>query len=164
MSRTSRLLLLFALLAATAMVVAAQPPALADQYGTDIGLEDYAGEAVLAIVVSARKLRQIERWEKKLRAEMPQLRSLRVADINEQPTPSQAEVATKLRERVPEGVSIQIDLQSLWATYYALDTGEPCLLLFDSAHNVVASYRGRAREALVSEVLLTLLPYFPQQQ
>ena len=158
----SHLLLLLAVLAATA--VAAQPPALADQYGTNIGLDDYAGEAVLAIVVSARKLRHIERWEKKLRAEMPQLRSLRVADINEQPTPSQAEVATKLRERVPEGVSIQIDLQSLWATYYALDTGEPCLLLFDSAHNVIARYRGRARDALVSEVLLTLLPYFPQQQ
>ena len=154
----SHLLLLLAVLAATA--VAAQPPALADQYGTHIGLEDYTGEAVLAIVVSARKLRQVERWEQKLRAELPQLRSLRVADINEQPPPSHAQVATKLRQRVPEGVSVQIDLQSLWATNYSLDTREPCLLLFDSAHSVVAMYRGRAKDALVSEVLVTLRPYF----
>lgn len=161
MSLASRLLLLFCVWAATA--VAAQPPALPDQYDTDIGLEEYSGEAVLAIVVSARKLRHIERWEKKLRAELPQLRSLRVADIDEHPTPSQAEVATKLRERVPEGVSIQIDLQGLWAKHYALDTREPCLLLFDSAHNVVARYRGRAREALLGEVVLALQPYFQQQ-
>jgi hypothetical protein len=157
----SHLLLLLAVLAATP--VAAQPPALTDQYGTNIGLEDYAGEAVLAIVVSARKLRQIERWEQKLRAELPQLRSLRVADINEQPLPSQTQVATKLRQRVPEGVSVQIDLQSLWAAHYALDTKEPCLLLFDNAHNVVAQYRGRAKNALVSEVLVALQPYFKEQ-
>ena len=157
-----RLLLLPIVLAATA--VAAEPPPLPDQYGTDSGLVDYSGEAVLAIVVSARKLRQIERWEQKLRAQLPQLQSLRVADINEQPAPSQDQVATKLRQRVPEGVSVQIDLQSLWATQYALDTSEPCLLLFDSAHNVVAQYRGRARDALVSEVLLALQPYFEADQ
>jgi hypothetical protein len=152
-------LLLLLVLFATVAIGAQQPPKLSDQYGNSISLDDYSGEAVLAIVVSARKLRLIERWEQKLRAELPQLQSLRVADVDEQPPPTLAQVADKLRERVPDHVSILIDLHQHWSTTYHLDTKQPCLLLFDKEHTLVAQFRGRPSDALVSEVLVALGAY-----
>jgi hypothetical protein len=155
-----RMCILFSLLAFTA-VSAATPPALPDQYGVSASLDDYAGKPVLVIVAAGRKLRWIGKWEQALRAELPGLESLRVAAIRDQPPPSEEKVATMLRARVPPGVSILIDLQNAWATTYALDPTEPCLLVFDSEHNVVAQFQGRPGEPLLTEVLTALRPYFP---
>ena len=66
----------------------AQPPALTDQYGNNGSLNDYSGQTVLAIVASGRKLRQIKGWEEGLRKDYPQLVSLRVADITDEPRPT----------------------------------------------------------------------------
>jgi len=155
-----RICVLFSLLAYTA-VAAAVPPALADQYGVTSGLDNYANRPVLVIVASGRKLRWIGQWEKAIRAKVPELVSLRVADITDDPKPAETEVAALLRERAPPGISILIDMQNTWAVTYKLDTREPCLLLLDGEHNVVAQFRGRPKGPLVDEVAEALRSYFP---
>jgi hypothetical protein len=144
---------------------AAQPIALPDQNGELIGLADYQAQhpdqAVLAIVVSGRKLRLVKGWEEGLRESYPQLVSMRVADIKDEPRPSQDQVAEKLRKRAPENVSILIDLENRWATDYGLDTEEPCLLLFDSQGKLVAQFRGRASKARLGEVSAALAKWLP---
>ena len=139
----------------------AQPPALADQYGNSASLKDYAGQPVLAIVASGRKLRQIKGWEEGLRKDYPQLVSVRVADVKDVPRPTYDQVAKKLRKRAPEGVSIIIDLENRWANEYELDTNEPCLLLFDADGNVMAQFRGRANKTRLAEVSAALARVVP---
>jgi hypothetical protein len=153
------LLILFGLVAAGS-AGAGQPPVLQDQYGDSGSLSDYPGEPVLAIVTSARKLRWIGKWEETIRPELPELVSIRIADVTDQPRPGYEEVAKKLRQRIPEGVSVLIDIQNFWASAYELDTDEPCLLLFDSDHNVVATFRGRPKGKLVDAVMVALREYF----
>lgn len=134
----------------------AQPAALPDQHGEMVSLSSYQSQypdqAILAIVVNGRKLRLVKGWEEGLRASYPQLVSMRVADIKDEPRPSQEQVAEKLRKRAPEGVSILIDLENRWATEYSLDTNEPCLLLFAGDGTLVAQFRGRASKAHLGEV------------
>jgi hypothetical protein len=152
--------MLMAWLACTG-AAAATPSALQDQYGSNGSLSDFAGQPVLAIVTSRRKLPWIGRWEKTIRPELPQLNSIRIADITDEPRPTEARVAEMLRKRAPENVSILIDLQNQWASIYELDTTEPCLVLFDSDHKVVAKFRGRPKGELVNEVMTALRNYFP---
>jgi hypothetical protein len=139
----------------------AQPPALADQYGNNSGLENYAGQPVVAIIVSGRKLRHVKAWEEALRKGFPQLLSLRVVDITDEPRPTYEQVAKKLLKRVPEDVSIIIDLDNLWATEYGLDTDEACLLLFDAHGNVMAQFRGRANNTHLAEVSAAITSIVP---
>lgn len=134
----------------------AAPPPLPDQYGQELGLNEFAGQSVLVIVVNARKLRHIKKWEEKLRKSLPTLVSMRVADINDEPPPTFDQVATQIKERAPEGVSILVDMQSQWSATYNLDTDEPCLLLLDPDHTEVQRFRGRANKANVSTVLTAL--------
>lgn len=148
---------------AWASLAIAEPPALPDQFGNTGGLNDFSGKPVLAIVSSRRKLRWIGEWEKALRPEIPQLNSIRIADITDQPRPNTDKVAEILRQRAPDTVSILIDLQNHWATAYELDTSEPCLILFDSDHKVVTKFRGRPKGELVNEVMTALRDYFPAQ-
>ena len=152
------LLILLSLFAISAW---AQPPALTDQYGNTASLDDYSGQPVLALVASGRKLRQIKGWEEGLRDDFPQLVSMRVADVTDEPRPSYDQVAKKLRKRAPEGVSISIDLENRWATEYALDTREPCLLLFDAQGNLMAQFRGRANKTRLAEVSAALARVVP---
>ena len=137
------------------------PPMLQDQYGQNSGLGDYSGAAVLAIVTTPRKLRWIGKWEAAIRADIPELRSIRIADVTDQPTPEYQKVADILRQRVPENISVLIDIENHWAGYYSLDTNEPCLVLLDSNHSVVAKFRGRPKGELVDDVINALRDYFP---
>ena len=54
-----------------------------------------------------------------------------------------------------------IDLDNEWATEYALDTSEPCLLLFDAQGNVMAQFRGRANKTRLAEVSAALARVAP---
>ena len=159
----ARLLILFGLFTCTLAygTELQQPPMLQDQYGQNSGLGDYTGEAGLAIGVTPRKLRWIGRWEETIRAEMPGLISIRIADVTERPPPEHKKVADMLRKKVPEDISVLIDLQSNWANHYTLETSEPCLVLFDSDHHVVAKFRGRPKGELVNDVMDALRDYFP---
>jgi len=129
------------------------PPALPAHGGGTVALDDYARAPVLVIVVNARRLRHVQRWEESLRAELPDLQSMRIADVGQEPKPALTDVVRKLAKRVPPEVSIAIDLDNVWADRFGLDTREPCLLLFDADRQLVASWRGRARGAVVDEVL-----------
>ncbi len=140
---------------------AASPSALQDQYGINGSLSDFTGQPVLAIITSRRKLPWMGRWEKAIRPELPQLNSIRIADITDKPQPTEARIAEMLRKRAPENVSILIDLQNQWASIYELDTTEPCLVLFNSDHKVVAKFRGRPKGELMNEVMTALRSYFP---
>lgn len=139
----------------------AAPGMLRDQFGNSDGLVNYKGMPVLAIVVTTRKLRWIGRWEEALRAEIPQLTSIRIADVSDEPPPDYAAVAELLLKHAPAGISVLIDLQNLWAKSHALDTDEPCLVIFDADQNLVAKFRGRPKAKLVNEVLAALRPYYP---
>jgi hypothetical protein len=154
-------LLLSGLLLASGMIARAAPAPLPDQNDQLLSLADYPNQAVLAIVVSGRKLRHIKKWEEGLRKAYPELTSVRVADITDEPRPSQEQVAEKLRKRAPADVRIMIDMDNLWATEYELDTSEPCLLLFDDNGQVIAQFRGRASKERLNEVMVVLAEIFP---
>jgi hypothetical protein len=160
LARRIIVLLLCTIAVASAFAADSASP-LQDQYGKPGELSDFSGEAVLAIVVSTRKMVWIGRWEEAIRAELPGLVSIRVADVSDQPPPSYSDVAKILRKRAPEDVSVLIDMQNLWAKNYDLDTSETCLVLFDANHNVVAKFRGRPKGELVEEVMDALRDYFP---
>ena len=153
--------LLSGLLLTGGLVAHAAPAALPDQNDQLLSLADYPNQTVLAIVVSGRKLRHIKKWEEGIRKVYPQLTSVRVADITDDPRPSQEQVAEKLRKRAPADVRIIIDMENLWATEYELDTSEPCLLLFDDNGQVIAQFRGRANKDRLNEVMLVLADIFP---
>jgi len=149
------------LLLTSSLVAHAAPAPLPDQNDQLLSLADYPNQTVLAIVVSGRKLRHIKKWEEGIRKVYPQLTSVRVADITDEPRPSQEQVAEKLRKRAPADVRIMIDMDNLWATEYELDTSEPCLLLFDDNGQVIAQFRGRANKDRLNEVMVVLAEIFP---
>ena len=154
---------LFALLACVSLAIQAAPPAMPDQFGKELGLQNYSGQALLVIVVSARKARHIERWEQALRKKYPHLLSVRVADVSSEPKPDFEQVAKKLRTKAPKDVSILIDMDNRWALEYELNTDEPCLLIFSPEHEITAQFRGRAKSAQIEAVVTALQPYFDQQ-
>ena len=154
-------LFLSGLLLAGGLVAHGAPAPLPDQNDQLLSLADYPNQTVLAIVVSGRKLRHIKKWEEGIRKVYPQLTSVRVADITDDPRPSQEQVAEKLRKRAPADVRIMIDMDNLWATEYELDTSEPCLLLFDDNGQIIAQFRGRANKDRLNEVMLVLADIFP---
>ena len=157
----TKTLLLCALLLAGGMAAHAAPAPLPDQNDQLLSLADYPDQTVLAIVVSGRKLRHIKKWEEGIRKVYPQLTSVRIADITDDPRPSQEQVAEKLRKRAPADVRIMIDIENLWATEYQLDTSEPCLLLFDDNGQVIAKFRGRANKDRLNEVMVVLAEIYP---
>ena len=139
--------------------VAATTP-LVDQYGAASSVADQRGQVVVAIIVSARTLRQLRKWEEALRERHKSLRYARIADVDEKVQPSWAEVAATLRGRVPEGVAVSIDTARVWAGELALETRRPNLLLFGRDGALAARFRGSYTDqefARVSAVVDSLL-------
>lgn len=159
---TRTILPLLLLAASTAW---ATPEALPDQFGNLISVADAHASApdsiLIVIVVSGRKLRLVKRWEEGLRQTNPNLISMRIADITDEPRPTHEQVAEKLRKRAPQGVSILIDLENQWANEFELDTNEPCLLLLDKNNQVVATFRGRANKDRLAEFSNLLEKWMP---
>jgi hypothetical protein len=115
---------------------------------------------VLVTVVHAKRLRKLKSWERALRERLDEVHYLRIADVPTDPPVTHEEVAEKLRKRVPEEVSILIDLERRWARALELDTSQPNLLIFDRSGRLVSSYRGgrnRFLEAYVTRELEKLL-------
>jgi hypothetical protein len=137
---------------------------LRDQYGRQDSLEAHRGQVVLVTVVHAKRLRKLKSWEKALRERLEEVHYLRIADVPTDPPVNYEDVAEKLRKRVPEEVSILIDLEGRWAEALDLDTSQPNLLIFDRSGRLVSSYRGgrdRFLEAYVSRDLEKLLEADP---
>lgn len=133
----------FAALSATSMP---------DQHGGRDSLQAHRGAPVLVVVVDARRLGTVRRWEQDLLTRFPDLRVLTVADVNE-PRPTTLErVQAALVRRVPAEVAVLIDMERLWARELSLDTAAPNLVLVDAGGAVVATFRGRWSQALADEV------------
>jgi len=125
---------------------------LTDQYGNTNSLLRQRGGAVVAVVVSVRRLAMIERWERDLSERVPGIRFLNIADLPDDAPVDAGRTAATLRKRVPEGVSVLMDPERRWATSYGLDTGLPNLLVFDAEGRLLARFRGRWNDKLAAEV------------
>jgi hypothetical protein len=140
-------------LAAGAGLAAVAGTELPDQHGGRDSLAAHAGEPVVVVVVDARRLGTVRRWEQELLARFPGLRVLTVADVNEQRPTELARVATVLARRVPPEVRVLIDMERQWALALGLDTAAPNLLLVSREGALVESFRGRW-SAEAAEVVL----------
>ena len=125
---------------------------LPDQRGDRDSLAAHRGDVVVAMVVTARRLRNLKGWERDLRDRFDEVEFFRVADVPDDPPVTYQDVVDKLAERIPEGVSVLIDVDRRWSTELGLDTGRPNILLIDREGNLAARFRGRSEPELVEEV------------
>jgi hypothetical protein len=126
---------------------------LPDQYGELHSLEEHRGQVVVVMVVAAKRLRNVKPWERRLRERFEDLHTVRIADVPPDSSATRDSMAAKLIERVPEGVSVLIDMDRRWAAGLGLDTGRPNLLIFDSDLQLVAAFRGLCTPELEAPVL-----------
>lgn len=145
------------LLAAVTLAAASGMGALADarlpdQRGGSDSLVAHRGNAVVVVVVDARRLGTVRKWEQDLLTRFPKLHVLTVADVNETRPTTVERVSSVLAKRVPPEVAVLIDIERLWAHEFALDTAAPNLILFDAGGAVVARFRGRYSAELAAEV------------
>jgi Tfp pilus assembly protein PilN len=129
---------------------------LRDQYGQEECLADHRGTVVVVMVVTAKRLRNIRPWEEELRQHFEEVDYLRITDVPEDSPASHEQIAEKLTERVPDGVSVLIDLDRLWATTLELDTERPNLLLIDADGRLIEGFRGKHSPELAREVVEAL--------
>jgi hypothetical protein len=125
---------------------------LEDQLGRDDALERHRGRPVLAMVVEAGGLRQLRSWELALRERLPELDFFRVADVPRGRGITRERVLDRLEGRVPEEISILIDMEGSWARTLGLDTSSPNLLLFDADLGLAHLFQGRKTGAMVERV------------
>jgi hypothetical protein len=140
-------------LASGAGLAAVAGVTLPDQRGGSDSLAAHAGHPVVVVVVDARRLGTVRRWQQDLLTRFPDLRVLTVADVNESRPPDPARVAAVLARRVPPEVAVLIDLERQWARALDLDTAAPNLLLVGPDGALVASFRGRWSEAAAAPVV-----------
>jgi hypothetical protein len=126
---------------------------LEDQLGRRDALERHRGRPVLAMVVDAGALRQLRSWELAIRQELPDLDFFRVADVPRDRGITRQKVLDRLEGRVPQEVSILIDMEGRWAGAFELDTSTPNLLLFDADLELAHVFRGRQTPAMVDRVV-----------
>jgi hypothetical protein len=138
--------------------VPSAPAPVRDQFGRLDSVAAHRGKAVVALVVTARRLRALKGWELDLRRRFEDLRFLRVVDVPEEPPVAYEDVARKLRDRVPQEVSVLIDLGRTWAAAYGLDTQEVNVLLFDEAGRLATRFRVPRNEASLAVVSHALAP------
>lgn len=123
-----------------------------DQLGRIDSVERHQGGVVVAMVVTARRLRNLRGWQKELQERFEDIAFVLIADIPDDREVTYEDVVKKLGRRVPEEVSVLIDLERLWATELELDTSVPNVLVFDPAGNLIDRVRGRKDAELVDEV------------
>ncbi len=145
-------LLLVVILAVSGGLTALSATQLPDQLGGRDSLAAHRGSPVVAVVVDARRLGTVRRWEQDLLARFPGLHVMTIADVNEATPTSIARVAAVLARRVPPGVAVLIDMERLWAREFALDTAAPNLVLIDADGAPVATFRGRWNAELAAAV------------
>ena len=145
-------LLLAGVVPAGASGAIAGPPPLADQNGKQDSLEAHHGHAVVVLAVSAERPRELPAWEAELRARFDGLDFIRVVNIPQHPGIRPEGVARSLRGKLPQDVSVLIDMDGVWASTYDLDTSEMNVVLFDRDGRLVARFRGRREAALTERI------------
>lgn len=150
------LLVLAMLPASAASPGAAGLPPVPDQWGQQIALSADSGQAQVAIVVAAQRLRRIKPWEESLRQAFPDLAIVRVADFPGGTTARYESVAVKLRKRLPEDVNVGIDLEGRWAKLLDIDTQVPNIIVFDRDGQEVARHSGMYHDDLFAPLAAEL--------
>ena len=128
---------------------------LPDQYGVLDRLAAHREHVVVAMVVTAKRLRNLKAWENRLSRRYDDLHYLRVLDVADVPEGEPVtvdEIAARLLERVPEEISVLIDLERRWAEALELDTARPNIIVFDREGRFVTSVRGREDSALAEQL------------
>ena len=125
---------------------------LPDQLGGSDSVAAHRGQVAVAMVVTARRLRNLKGWQRELQERFDDVDFVLIADVPADPPVTWEQVAKKLAQRVPDEVPVLIDLERRWATELELDTERPNLLLFDREGRLASRFRGRKEEALVEEV------------
>jgi len=135
---------------------APEPPELVDQLGRSDGLRAHRGSVVVGLVADLRALRHLKAWEVELRDRLggvaEELRFLRVADAPEDRGVTRERVLDKLDGRVPDDVSILVDLEGTWRRTYALQTRRPNVLLFDVDGRLRRTIRGTVDPEIAERV------------
>ncbi len=153
--------LLIALLASgpaagTAQVPEAARIELPDQLGGSDSVDAHRERVTVVLVVTARRLRNLKGWQKELQERFDDVDFVLIADVPADPPVTYEQVVKKLEQRIPDEVSVLIDLERRWATELELDTERPNVLLFDRQSRLVASFRGLKEKGLVDRVSAAL--------
>ena len=126
---------------------------LRDQYGKPDTLAAHRGRVVVVMVVDAKRLRNLRPWARELREHFDDIDTMLIAEVPADPPTTYERVVEKLGERIPDDVSVLIDMESRWAENLDLDSSRPTLLLVDRSGNLVASYFGSYEAGLASTVV-----------
>ena len=138
--------------------------ALKDQYGVVGGLDSTAGELQIAIVVSAKRLRRIKPWEQAIRNFNDDLQLIRVADIPRSAPTEFSSVAAKLKKRLPEDLSVLVDLEGIWVNAFALDSSVPNILVFDGNGQLLLQHDGMFKKARYQDLEADLIELLTEPQ
>lgn len=126
---------------------------LHDQFGNPDTLAAHRGRIVVVMVVDAKRLRNLRPWARELREHFDDIDTMLVAEVPADPPTTYERVVEKLGERIPDDVSVLIDMESRWAENLDLDPSRPTLLLVDRSGNLVATYFGSYEAGLASTVV-----------
>ncbi len=107
-------------------------PQLIDQYGETLKIDQADSEVAIAIVVSAKRLRRLKKWEMALRERFPELMVLRVADVPQTTAVQHADVAKVLEKRLPPNFPVGIDLNGEWSARLDVDSSVPNIVVFNA--------------------------------
>ncbi len=117
-------------------------PKLIDQYGEAMKIDEVDSEVAIAIVVSAKRLRRLKKWEVALRDRFPELEILRVADIPQTTPVTHADVAEVLKKRLPPNFPVGLDLKGEWSAILELDSSVPNIVVFDAKGELRSIHHG----------------------
>ncbi len=129
---------------------------LRDQHGRTSTVAGHRDHVAVVMVITASRLRHLKVWQRDLQERFEAVRYVLIADVPSDPPVTWERVAEKLVRRVPEEVSVWIDLERRWASELELDTSRPNLLLFDRDGKLTARFEGRKNEVLLERVSLAL--------
>ena len=152
-SLASALILAVAFAGPSESIEAVSDLRLRDQYGQQDSLAEHRGNVVVVMVVTAKRLRNIKPWERHLRERVEGVHYLRVADVPADSKADHDSVAARLRERVPEGVPVLIDIERVWAKELELDTARPSVLIIDRDGRLTSSSGGLFAPELLEPVV-----------
>jgi hypothetical protein len=130
----------------------AGPPPLEDQNGKQDSLAAHHGRPVILLAAHGERLAGIQAWEAELRTRFDGLDFIRVVDVPQKPGTRPEGVVRKLRAKIPSEVPVLIDMDSVWASAYGLETSEVNVVLFDREGREVARFDAERDPALVESV------------
>ena len=114
----------------------------------------FDAETTIVFVVDARRLRLVRAWEKALHDRYERIPTYRVATL-----PDDADldaVRRRLAPRLPEGVSVHLDVGGRIADEFDLDTSRPNLLFFDAQGTLFHHAKGRFNRESFDQLTLQL--------